>query len=102
MGAPSFPRFLREGCETTEPFVTVYPTQERGGCPRSRNLEIPLQRSRTTRTNSAAWVNKALQLRSRSAGRERNTEPGNDYLDARDFASNMGRFPCAELSSMRA
>jgi hypothetical protein len=104
MGAPSFPRFLREGWETTEPIVTGSPPlRNAAGAP---GLDLKPGNTTTTEAHNQdefrPWVNKAFQLQSRSAGKERNTESGNDDLDARYYVSNMGRFPCAELTPMRA
>jgi len=36
--------------------------------------------------------------RSRSTGKERDTESGNDYFEARYHSSNMGRFMCMRPS----
>jgi RHS repeat-associated protein len=46
----------------------------------------------TSTTPSAVWTTRHAQFRPRFAGKERDTESGNDYFGARYYASTMGRF----------
>ncbi|MGO9340028.1 MAG: RHS repeat-associated core domain-containing protein [Terracidiphilus sp.] len=50
-------------------------------------------------TASAVCQNEYAQSRSRSTGKERDTESGNDYFDARYYSSAMGRFMSPDWSA---
>ena len=45
-----------------------------------------------TMTTSVACADKVSLPPSRSTGKERDSESGNDYFEARYYSSNMGRF----------
>ena len=60
--------------------------------PGSRDLELDLRRASTTMTHSAACVTEVCSSRSHFTGKERDSESGNDYFEARYFGSSMGRF----------
>ena len=48
---------------------------------------------------SAVCANTTRFSRSRSSGKERDAESGNDYFGARYYASNMGRFMSPDWSA---
>src|SRR5258708_2490545 len=50
-------------------------------------------------TVSAACATKAWFSRSCSTGKERDTESGNDYFEARYYSSSMGRFMSPDWSA---
>lgn len=50
-------------------------------------------------TTSAAWVNEVCFSRSLSTGKEHDAESGNDYFDARYYASSMGRWLSPDWSA---
>src|ERR1017187_8990247 len=50
-------------------------------------------------TFSAACAPAVRFLRSRYTGKERDTESGNDYFEARYYSSNMGRFMSPDWSA---
>ncbi|HET6207769.1 MAG TPA: RHS repeat-associated core domain-containing protein, partial [Terracidiphilus sp.] len=53
----------------------------------------------TSMTASLACANEACFSRSRSTGKERDSESGNDYFGARYYASTMGRFLSPDWSA---
>ena len=55
--------------------------------------------SSTSTTRSAICVNEALFFRYHFTGKERDTESGNDYFEARYYASTMGRFLSPDWSA---
>jgi RHS repeat-associated protein len=51
-------------------------------------------------TNSAICASAVCLSPSRSTGKERDTESGNDYFGARYYASSMGRFMSPDPSAL--
>jgi RHS repeat-associated protein len=56
-------------------------------------------RAGTCITISAACATEHVQSWSHSSGKERDTESGNDYFEARYYSSTMGRFMSPDWSA---
>jgi|GEM_PF-3125426 len=91
-----------ENSITTMHPAPVYIYDAKGSIPQTWNLRPCdcLHNARpTTMTPSTFCATKARFLRSSSTGKERDTESGNDYFEARYYSSSMGRFMSPDWSA---